>query len=447
MNPQTTRTPFELADLDLRAHWMPFTANRNFQQDPRLIVAGEGNYLTDADGRRIFDSLSGLWCCGAGHSRQEIAEAAYRQLSTLDYSPGFQFGHPLSFKLAQRIAGMAPAGLDHVFFTNSGSECADTAVKMARAYWRLKGQASKTKLIGRARGYHGVNIAGTSLGGINGNRKLYGPLMDADHLPHTLLPANAFSRGLPENGAELADDLLRLIELHDASNIAAVIVEPMAGSAGVIVPPQGYLKRLREICDQHGILLIFDEVITGFGRTGALFGADYFGVTPDIMNLAKQLTNGALPMGAVVASGEIYDTFMAQRTPEYAVEFTHGYTYSAHPVACAAALAALDLLENENLVARAAELAPHFERGIHGLKGLPQVADIRNCGLAGAIQLAARDGDAIARPFEAAMHLWRKGFYVRCGGDALQFGPPFTATPRELDSLFDAVGEAIRQLG
>lgn len=443
-HPLTTRSEFD--HLDLRAHWMPFSANRNFQRDPRLIVSGEGNYLNDADGRRIFDSLSGLWCCGAGHSRKEIAEAVYRQLSTLDYSPGFQFGHPLSFRLAERLAAMAPGALNHVFFTNSGSECADTAVKMARAYWRLKGLASKTKLIGRSRGYHGVNIAGTSLGGMNGNRKLYGPLLDVDHLPHTLLPANAFSRGLPARGAELADDLLRLIELHDASNIAAVIVEPMAGSAGVIVPPQGYLQRLREICTQHGILLIFDEVITGFGRMGAMFGAEYFGVTPDIMNIAKQLTNGAVPMGAVIASSEIYEAFMAQSTPEYAVEFPHGYTYSAHPVACAAALAALDVLENEQLVARAAELAPHFERGIHSLKGLPHVIDIRNCGLAGAVQIAPRGGDAIVRPYEAAMALWRKGFYVRYGGDALQFGPPFTATQQELDSLFDAVGETLAKL-
>jgi beta-alanine--pyruvate transaminase len=425
---------------------MPFTANRNFQRDPRIIVAAEGSYLTAADGRKVYDSLSSLWCCGAGHSRKEIADAVYRQLGTLDYAPAFQFGHPLSFKLAAKIASMTPAGLDHVFFTNSGSECADTAVKMARAYWRLKGQASKTKLIGRARGYHGVNIAGTSLGGINGNRKVYGQLMDADHLPHTLLPGNEFTRGMPQTGVELANDLLRLIELHDASNIAAVIVEPMSGSAGVIVPPVGYLKRLREICDQNNILLIFDEVITGFGRTGSLFGSDHFGVVPDIMNLAKQLTNGAIPMGAVVASSEIYETFMSQNTPEYAVEFTQGYTYSAHPVACAAGLAALELLEKDNLVQRVAELAPHFEQAIHGLKGIPNILDIRNCGLAGAIQLAPRDGDAIVRPYEAAMKLWRKGFYVRFGGDTLQFGPPFISSPLELDRLFDAVGEAISQI-
>lgn len=435
------------SDLNLRSHWMPFTANRNFQRDPRIIVGAEDSYLIDADGRRVYDSLSSLWCCGAGHNRKEIADAVYRQLNTLDYSPAFQFGQPLSFKLAEKIAAMTPAGLDHVFFTNSGSECADTAVKMARAFWRLKGQASKTKLIGRARGYHGVNIAGTSLGGINGNRKAYGPLLDADHLPHTLLPGNEFSRGMPETGAELANDLLRLIELHDASNIAAVIVEPMSGSAGVIVPPVGYLKRLREICDQHNILLIFDEVITGFGRMGSMFGADHFGVVPDIMNLAKQLTNGAIPMGAVVASKEIYDTFMSQNTPEYAVEFTQGYTYSAHPVACAAGLAALELLERDQLVPRVAELAPHFEKAIHELKGGRNIVDIRNCGLAGAIQLAPRDGDAIVRPYEAAMKLWRKGFYVRYGGDTLQFGPPFISTKQELDSLFDAVGSAINEVG
>ncbi|WP_169531496.1 aspartate aminotransferase family protein [Azotobacter chroococcum] len=433
-----------VAGLDLRAHWMPFTANRNFQRDPRLVVAAQGNYLTDAEGRQVYDSLSGLWCCGAGHGRREIAEAVARQLGTLDYSPGFQFGHPLSFRLAEKLASLTPAGLDHVFFTDSGSECADTALKMARAYWRLKGKPGKSKLIGRARGYHGVNVGGTALGGIGGNRKAFGPLLDADHLPHTLLAENAFSRGLPAHGGPaLADALLGLIELHDASNIAAVIVEPMAGSAGVLVPPEGYLARLREICDRHQILLIFDEVITGFGRSGALFGAERFGVVPDILNLAKQLTNGAIPMGAVVASSEIYATFMQQDLPEHAVEFAHGYTYSAHPVACAAALAALELLERENLVQRAAELAPHFENALHGLRGARHVLDIRNCGLAGALQLAPRDGDALVRPFEAAMRLWRRGFYVRCGGDTLQFGPPFTSSAAELDRLFDAVGEVL----
>ncbi|MET3715480.1 aspartate aminotransferase family protein [Pseudomonas sp. PvP001] len=435
------------SQLKLDAHWMPYTANRSFQRDPRIIVAAQGSWLTDDKGRQIYDSLSGLWTCGAGHTRKEIQEAVSRQLGVLDYSPAFQYGHPLSFQLAEKITDLTPGTLNHVFYTNSGSECCDTAVKMVRAYWRLKGQATKTKMIGRARGYHGVNVAGTSLGGVNGNRKMFGQLMDVDHIPHTLLPGNTFSKGSPEEGGiALADEMLKVIELHDASNIAALIVEPMAGSAGVLPPPKGYLKRLREICDQHNILLIFDEVITGFGRTGTMFGADTFGVTPDLMCIAKQITNGAIPMGAVIASTEIYQTFMNQATPEYAVEFPHGYTYSAHPVACAAGLAALDLLQRENLVQSAAELAPHFESVLHGVKGAKNIVDIRNYGLAGAIQLAPRDGDAIVRPYEASMKLWKAGFYVRFGGDTLQFGPTFNAQPQDLDRLFDAVGEALNQI-
>lgn len=435
------------SQLKLDAHWMPFSANRNFHRDPRLIVAAEGSWLTDADGRRVYDSLSGLWTCGAGHSRSEIQQAVAKQLGTLDYSPGFQFGHPMSFQLAEQIAAKLPGDLNHVFFTNSGSECADTAVKMARAYWRLKGQPNKARMIGRARGYHGVNIAGTSLGGIGGNRKMFGQLMEADHLPHTLQPGMAFTRGMAETGGvELANEMLKLIELHDASNIAAVIVEPMSGSAGAIVPPKGYLQRLREICDQHDILLIFDEVITGFGRLGTWTGAEYFGVKPDIMNLAKQITNGAIPMGAVAATSEIYNTFMQQNAPEHAVEFGHGYTYSAHPVACAAGLATLKLLEGDALVQQAAELAPHFERTLHGLQGASHVLDIRNCGLAGAIQLAPRGSDPTIRPFEAGMALWKAGFYVRFGGDTLQFGPTFNARPDDLDRLFDAVGSVLSTL-
>ena len=433
--------------LKLDAHWMPFSANRNFHRDPRLIVAAKGSWLTDADGRQVYDSLSGLWTCGAGHSRSEIQQAVAQQLGTMDYSPGFQFGHPMSFQLAEQIAAKLPGDLNHVFFTNSGSECADTAVKMARAYWRLKGQPNKARMIGRARGYHGVNIAGTSLGGIGGNRKMFGQLMEADHLPHTLQPGMAFTRGMAETGGvELANEMLKLIELHDASNIAAVIVEPMSGSAGAIVPPKGYLQRLREICDQHDILLIFDEVITGFGRLGCWTGAEYFGVKPDIMNLAKQITNGAIPMGAVAATSEIYHTFMQQNAPEHAVEFGHGYTYSAHPVACAAGLATLKLLEDDALVQQAAELAPHFERTLHGLQGANHVLDIRNCGLAGAIQLAPRGTDPIIRPFEAGMALWKAGFYVRFGGDTLQFGPTFNARPEDLDRLFDAVGSVLSTL-
>lgn len=435
------------SELNLQSHWMPFTANRHFQQDPRLVVKAEGNWLYDQEGRQIFDSLSGLWTCGAGHARHEIQAAVHRQLGQLDYSPAFQFGHPAAFQLADKLTQHTPDGLDHVFFTNSGSECTDTVVKMVRAYWRIKGQASKTRLIGRARGYHGVNVAGTSLGGIGGNRKMFGQLMDADHLPHVLQADCAFTRGQPETGGPaLADELLKLIELHDASTIAAVFVEPVSGSAGVLVPPAGYLQRLRQICDQHNILLVFDEVITGLGRLGTYTGAEYFGVTPDIMTMAKQLTNGAIPMGAVVASQETYQTFMDQDLPLHAVEFSHGHTYSAHPVACAAGLAALQLLEQDNLLQRSAELAPHFEQALHQLRDSPNVIDIRNCGLAGAIQLAPRNGDPAIRPFEAGLQLWKQGFYVRFGGDTLQFGPTFTSTPAQLDSLFDAVGGVLKQL-
>ncbi|HAV4974136.1 aspartate aminotransferase family protein [Acinetobacter baumannii] len=433
--------------INYQAHWMPFSANRNFAKDPRMIVGAKGSYLIDDSGREIFDSLSGLWTCGAGHTLPEIQQAVSAQLGQLDYSPAFQFGHPLSFKLADKIVQHMPEKLQHVFFTNSGSESADTSIKMARAYWRIKGKPSKTKLIGRARGYHGVNVAGTSLGGIGGNRKMFGQLMDVDHLPHTLQPDLTFTKGCAETGGvELANEMLKLIELHDASNIAAVIVEPISGSAGCIVPPTGYLQRLREICDQHDILLIFDEVITGFGRLGTWTGAEYFGVTPDILNFAKQVTNGAIPLGGVVASHEIYSAFMQQDLPEHAIEFTHGYTYSAHPVACAAALAALEVLEKKNLLAQSAALAPSFEKVLHGLKGAPHILDIRNCGLIGALQLAPRDGDATIRGFELGMKLWKVGFYVRFGGDTLQFGPMFNSTEADIDRLMNAVGDALYQV-
>ncbi|MFX5298910.1 aspartate aminotransferase family protein [Acinetobacter baumannii] len=433
--------------INYQAHWMPFSANRNFAKDPRMIVGSKGAYLIDDSGREIFDSLSGLWTCGAGHTLPEIQQAVSAQLGQLDYSPAFQFGHPLSFKLADKIVQHMPEKLQHVFFTNSGSESADTSIKMARAYWRIKGKPSKTKLIGRARGYHGVNVAGTSLGGIGGNRKMFGQLMDVDHLPHTLQPNLTFTKGCAETGGvELANEMLKLIELHDASNIAAVIVEPISGSAGCIVPPTGYLQRLREICDQHDILLIFDEVITGFGRLGTWTAAEYFGVTPDILNFAKQVTNGAIPLGGVVASHEIYSAFMQQDLPEHAIEFTHGYTYSAHPVACAAALAALEILEKKNLLAQSAALAPSFEKMLHGLKGAPHILDIRNCGLIGALQLAPRDGDATIRGFEIGMKLWKEGFYVRFGGDTLQFGPMFNSTEADIDRLVNAVGDALYQV-
>ncbi len=435
-----------LTRAELEAHWMPYTGNRQFKDDPRMIVAADGCYFIDDRGRRILDGLSGLWCCGAGHNRAEITEAVHQQMQTLDYSPAFQFGQPRSFELANRIKALTPAGLDYVFFTNSGSECADTALKMARAYWRQKGQPGKTRLIGRAKGYHGVNFGGISVGGIGANRKMFGQAVEADHLSHTMLPENAFTRGMPAQGWQLADQLHELIALHDASNIAAVIVEPMAGSAGVIPPPAGYLQRLRDICTQNDILLIFDEVITAFGRCGAMTGADAFGVVPDIMNVAKQLTNGAIPMGAVIASEEIYQTFMAQGGPEYMLEFPHGYTYSAHPVACAAGIAALDILEREQLPARVAEMAPYFETGLHSLQGAPHVTDIRNYGFAGALQMQPHPGEPAKRPFEIAMRMWDKGFYVRYGGDTVQLGLPFVIEQSEIDDLLQALGETLQEL-
>ena len=442
--PQTQATQRDAAWLD--AHWMPFTGNRNFKADPRMVVSAKGAYFTDADGRKIFDGLSGLWCTGLGHGRAEISEAVARQVAQLDYAPAFQFGHPGSFALANKIRELTPAGLDYVFVAGSGSEAADTSLKMARAYWRTKGQAGKTRLIGREKGYHGVNFGGISDGGMVGNRKAFGQTIEADHLPHTQLAANAFTRGMPENGAELADRLLDIIALHDASTIAAVIVEPFSGSAGVVIPPKGYLQRLRDICTANNILLIFDEVITGFGRCGAMTGAEAFGVTPDIMNIAKQVTNGTQPLGAVVASKEIYDTFMAAGGPEYMVEFPHGYTYSAHPVACAAGLAALELLQAEDGVGRVKALAPHFENAVHSLKGARHVADIRNFGLAAGITIAPVPGEPAKRPYEIAMACWKKGFYVRYGGDTIQLAPPFISEKAEIDRLVNAVSDALGEV-
>ena len=429
----------------LEAHWMPYTGNRDFKAHPRLMVGAKGCYYTDHHGKQIFDGLSGLWCCGLGHGRTELVEAVTRQMATLDYSPAFQFGHPLSFELANKLKELTPAGLDYVFFTGSGSESADTSLKMARAYWRVKGQASKTIMIGREKGYHGVNFGGISVGGIVANRKMFGQGIAADHLPHTQLASNAFSRGMPDKGAELADDLLRLIALHDASNIAAVIVEPFSGSAGVVIPPKGYLQRLRDICTAHNILLIFDEVITGFGRAGAYTGAEAFGVTPDIMNVAKQITNGSQPLGAVLVKKDLYDTFMAQGGPDYMLEFAHGYTYSAHPVACAVGLAVLDLLAKENMVERVKTLAPHFESAVHSLKGTKHITDIRNYGLAAGFTIDALPGEPARRPYEIAMAMLNKGFYVRYGGDTIQLAPPFITTPAQIDSLINALGETINQ--
>ena len=430
----------------LDAHWMPFTGNRQFKQDPRILVGADGLYYTDAGGRQIFDGLSGLWSCGAGHNRKEINDAITKQLSTLDYSPGFQYGHPLSFELAHKVVELTPAALDKVFFTDSGSETVETALKIARGYWRNLGQPSKTKFIGRHRGYHGVNFGGVSVGGIGFNRKLFGQSVDSDHIPHTVLEENKFSRGMPEVGAHLADELEELVILHDASNIAAVIVEPMSGTSGVLPPPKGYLNRLREICDKHNILLIFDEVITGFGRMGALTGAEEFGVTPDIMTLAKQITNGIQPLGAVVVGSNIYEAYMENGGPDYMVEFPHGYTYSAHPVACAAGIAALDLLVNENLVQQVKEMSPTFEDSVHSLKSAPFVTDIRNYGFAAGLSLEHYPGEPLRRPFEIGLKCFEKGFYIRWGADTLQMAPPFSASKEQIDAFVNAVGESLNEL-
>ncbi len=430
----------------LSAHWMPFTSNRQFKQDPRILVGADGLYYTDADGRQIFDGLSGLWTCGAGHNRKEINDAITKQLSTLDYSPGFQYGHPLSFELANKVVELTPAGLDKVFFTDSGSETVETALKIARGYWRNLGQPSKTKFIGRHRGYHGVNFGGVSVGGIGFNRKLFGQSVDSDHIPHTVLEENKFSRGMPEIGAHLADELEELVILHDASNIAAVIVEPMSGTSGVLPPPKGYLNRLREICDKHNILLIFDEVITGFGRMGSLTGAEEFGVTPDIMTLAKQITNGIQPLGAVVVGSNIYEAYMEKGGPDYMVEFPHGYTYSAHPVACAAGIAALDLLVNENLVQLVKEMSATFEDAVHSLKSAPFITDIRNYGFAAGLSLEHYPGEPLRRPFEIGLKCFEKGFYIRWGADTLQMAPPFSASREQIDAFVNAVGESLNEL-
>jgi beta-alanine--pyruvate transaminase len=442
-----TRTDVRTDAAWLDAHWMPFTANREFKTSPRMIVGAEGAYYLTSDGRKVLDGLSGLWCCGLGHARREIVEAVQKQVAQCDYIPAFQFGHPKSFELANKIKELTPAGLDHVFFCNSGSEAADTSLKIARAYWRAKGQGTKTRLIGREKGYHGVNFGGISVGGIVGNRKTFGATLEVDHLPHTQLAlyskADAFTKGQPTHGAELADELTRLIALHDASNIAAVIVEPFAGSAGVVIPPIGYLQKLREICTANNILLIFDEVITGFGRAGAFTGAAAFGVTPDILNFAKQVTNGVQPLGGVVVKKDIYDTMMAAGGPAYLVELPHGYTYSAHPVACAAGVAALDVLVQTKAVERVAELAPYFEHAVHGLKGRKHVADIRNFGLAAGLTIEAVPGEPAKRPYEVAMKCYAKGVYVRYGGDTIQLAPPFIIEKAEIDTIVSVLADAL----
>jgi beta-alanine--pyruvate transaminase len=440
--------PIEQAsDLHTGAYWMPFTSNRYLKKNPksRILARAQGAYYTTLEGKRLFDCLSGLWCCPLGHGHPKIAEAVAGQVKELDYSPAFQMGHPKVFSLAERIVGLAPGGMGQVFFCNSGSEAVDTALKIAVAYHRMKGEASRTRFIGRERGYHGVGIGGISVGGIAPNRRMFAPLLmpGVDHLPHTHNPSEmAYSRGQPGWGAHLADELERIVALHDASTIAAVIVEPMQGSAGVVVPPLGYLERLRAICDKHGILLIFDEVITGFGRLGEPFGAQRFGVTPDMITFAKIVTNGVIPMGGVIVKGAIHDAFMTG--PETAVELFHGYTYSGHPVAAAAAHATLDVMVEEDLIKRARELAPVLEQAVHSLKGEPGVADIRNIGLAAAVELepvADKPGVRALRVFERAIE---EGMLFRFTGDTLAMAPPFISTQTEIETMIGKLRSAIR---
>ena len=431
----------------LDAYWMPFTANRYFKDHPRVLVAAEGMYYTRDDGERILDAVSGLWCVNAGHGRTAIAEAIAAQAKELDYSPAFQAGHPRAFELAARLADMLPGDLDHVFFTNSGSESVETALKIALAYHRHRGEESRRVLVGRERGYHGVNFGGLSVSGIPANKEDFGPLLpQVDLLPHTHDPDhNAFSKGEPGWGGHLADALEEMVAKHGERAIAAVMVEPVAGSTGILVPPQGYLKRLREICDDHGILLIFDEVITGFGRLGSAFACEKFGVLPDMVTLAKGLTNGAAPMGAVAARKGIYETFMDAADPDTAIEFAHGYTYSGHPLACAAALAAQDIYRDEDLFARAGELAPYWEEAVHSLGNLPHVTDIRNMGLMAGIELDPIPERPTARAFDIYLRAFEEGLLIRTTGDIIALSPPLIVERHEVDRMMELLATLLKQ--
>ena len=433
-----------LAPNDLESYWMPFTANRQFKAKPRLLVAAEGMHYRSADGRRILDGTAGLWCVNCGHGRPEIADAVHRQALALDYAPAFQMGHPAVFEAASRLAALLPGDLDHVFFCNSGSEAVDTALKIALAYHRVRGEGQRTRLIGRERGYHGVGFGGISVGGISVNRRLFGSLLPGtDHLPSTHDRAKqAFSRGQPEWGAHLADELERIVALHDASTIAAVIVEPMAGSTGVLVPPKGYLERLKAICDKHGLILIFDEVITGFGRLGAPFAAERFGIVPDMVTCAKGLTNGTVPMAGVVVRHGIYEAFMSG--PENAVELPHGYTYSGHPLAAAAALAAMDIYRSEDLFARAKSLESYWEDGVHSLNGLPHVVDLRTIGLVAGIELDPTPGKPGARAFDAFLKCLERGLLIRTTGDIIALSPPLVISKAQIDELFAILGAVLK---
>lgn len=431
---------------DLNAFWMPFTSNRQFKKNPRMFVAAKDMHYTTSDGRQVLDGTAGLWCCNAGHCRPKIVEAIQRQAAELDYAPAFQMGHPIAFELANRVIDIAPKGIEHVFYTNSGSESVETALKLAIAYHRAKGQGTRTRLIGRERGYHGVNFGGISVGGIVNNRKFFGTLLaGVDHLPHTHLPhLNAFTRGQPEHGANLADDLERIVALHGPETIAAVIVEPMAGSTGVLMPPKGYLEKLRAITSKHGILLIFDEVITGFGRLGSAFAAQHFDVMPDMMTTAKGLTNGVIPMGAVLTTAEIHDAFM--QGPEHMIELFHGYTYSGNPIAAACGVATLEVYKEEGLFERAAELAPYWEDAIHSLKGLPHVIDIRNMGLIGAVELEPIAGEPTKRAFEAFLRAYDAGILIRTTGDIIAMSPPLIISKAQIDELIGKLGEVLKTL-
>ena len=434
------------APNDLRAFWMPYTANRQFKSAPRMLVASKDMHYTSSDDRQILDGTAGLWCCNAGHCRPRITEAVQKQVAELDYAPAFQMGHPLAFELANRIVDIAPEGMEHVFYCNSGSEAVDTALKIALAYHRARGDASRTRLIGRERGYHGTGFGGISVGGIVNNRRHFGTLLaGVDHMPHTHLPENVFTKGQPEHGANLADELERIVALHGAETIAAVIVEPMAGSTGVLMPPKGYLQRLREITRKHGILLIFDEVITGFGRLGSPFAAQHFDVIPDMITCAKGLTNGVIPMGAVLATAQSHDAFM--QGPEHMIELFHGYTYSGNPVAAAAGIATLETYQEEGLFDRANELAPYWEEMLHSLKGLPHVIDIRNLGLIGAIELEPREGRPTERAYQAFVNAYQQGLLIRTTGDIIALSPPLIIEKSQIDVIGETLAGVLKGVG
>jgi beta-alanine--pyruvate transaminase len=435
-------------ELDMSNYWMPFTANRQYKAQPRLLKGAKGMHYTTADDRKVIDASAGLWCVNAGHGRDEIIEAVHKQMMEMDYAPSFQMGHPIAFEAASKVAAVMPAGLDRIFFANSGSEAVDTALKIALAYHRARGEGTRTRLIGRERGYNGVGFGGISVGGIPANRKAFSAnlIPGVDHLPHTLnLEHAAFSKGQPAWGEHLADELERIVALHDASNIAAVIVEPVAGSTGVLIPPQGYLQKLRDICTKHGILLIFDEVITGFGRLGAATASELFGVTPDLITLAKAINNASIPMSAVAASQKIHDTVINSGAAN-SIELFHGYTYSAHPAAAAACIATQDIYQREGLFGRAALLAPKFEAAIHSLRGEPFVKDIRNLGLMGAVELDSREGAPGARAYEAFLKCFENGVLPRFTGDILAFSPPLIVSEAQIDEIFSTVRMALRSI-